>query len=60
MPGTFNGVYKLTLMASASARDSARNDLSLLGHEALKTFLIFIVNIDILCIAESARSFFSL
>jgi len=60
MPGTFDGVYKLTLMTSTRACDSAGNDFSLLGHEALKAFLIFIVNIDILRIAEPACSFFPL
>ena len=56
MSRTFDCLYKHPLMTGTCPRDPLRNDASLLGNESLKLLFIFIVDVDVLVIAEPART----
>ena len=56
MPRTLDGLHEHPLMAGTRARDPFRDDPSLFGNESLKLLFVFIVDVDVLVIAEPTRT----
>jgi hypothetical protein len=48
---------KLPLVFGACSRNALGDNLSLLAHKALKSLLVFVVDVYLLCVAETARAF---
>ena len=59
MSRPLNRPNQLTLMLCTRAGNPFGNDLSLFGNKAVELLFIFIVDVDFLRVAETARPLFS-
>ncbi len=50
---------KLSLMLCTRAGDALRNDLALLGSEALQLFFVFVIDVDFFRVTEAASPLFA-
>jgi hypothetical protein len=56
MPCALDRLNKLALVLGTRSRDALWDNFPLLGNEPLELLLIFVVNIELLCIAKAAGS----
>ena len=57
MPGPLDSLFELPLVLRTTARYPFWNDLSLLGHETDKSFIVLIIYVDFLVITKATSPF---
>jgi hypothetical protein len=58
MARAFDGENKLPLMFGAGARNPFWNDFPLLRNKTMESLLVFVVDINVFALAETADAFF--
>src|ERR1041384_2430451 len=59
MPGPFDRLDKLALVARAGSRDPLGDDLSLLRDEPREAFFILVIDVNLVVLAKPADAMFS-